>query len=241
MTRQAGLKVVEAARCRDPEAGTMPQGRRSAFDIEKRVIGAIADYLEDQQAIRKLVGSSDASQLATAITRCQRAAEQIRISTFHRRTKVPTLVARVDLDDDEIGISLSDKGVANLIGRSIDAERLPDLTVQVARVRRGNEVKLILSEGVTTEADDTLVSLMREAMVAMSELLAQSSRGICQFASATGRCSKRMTRLVRLYWLAPEIVDAILAGRQPLGLTARSLLSADLPMEWAGQKAALGF
>ncbi|WP_272917417.1 recombinase family protein [Alteraurantiacibacter buctensis] len=219
----------------------MPQWRRSAFDIEKRVIGALADYLEDQQAVRKLVGSSDASQLATAITRCQRAAEQIRTSTFHRRTKVPALVARVDLGDDDIGISLSSDGFAVLLGTPIDAERLPRLTVQVARVRRGNEIKLILTEGATTEADDTLVSLLREAMAARNEMLAEHSRGICQLASATGRCSKRMTRLVRLSWLAPEIVDAILAGRQPRDLTARTLLSAELPMDWPGQKAALRF
>ncbi len=218
-----------------------PQWRRSAFDIEKRVIGALADYLEDQQAVRKLIGSSDASQLATTITRCQRAANQIRTSTFHRRTKVPALVARVDLGDDEIGISLSSEGFGGLLGTAIDAERLPRLAVQVTRVRRGNEVKLILTEGVMTEADETLVSLLREAMAARREILAESPRGICQFASATGRCSKRMTRLVRLSWLAPEIVDAILAGRQPLGLTARSLLSAELPVDWAGQKAALGF
>jgi len=218
-----------------------PQWRRPAFDIEKRVIGTIIDYFEDQQAIRKLVGSSDASQLATAITRCQRAAEQIRASTFHRRTKVPALVARVDLGDDDIGISLAADGFVDLLGCSFDADRLPRLTVQVARVRRGNEIKLILTEGVTTEADETLVSLLREAMAARDELLAESPRGICQLASATGRCSKRMTRLVRLSWLAPEIVDAILAGRQPQSMTARLLLSAELPMDWAGQKAALGF
>ncbi len=218
-----------------------PQRRQSAFDIEKRVIGALVDYLEDQQAIRKLVGSSDARKLATAITRCQRAAEQVRTSTFHRRTKVPALVARVDLGDDEIGITLSSEGFGELLGNVIDAERLPRLAVQVTRVRRGNDVKLILTEGVTTEADETLVSLLREAMAARNEMLAESPRGICQLASATGRCSKRMTRLVRLSWLAPEIVDAVLAGRQPHGLTARSLLSAELSMDWAGQKAALGF
>jgi site-specific DNA recombinase len=106
---------------------------------------------------------------------------------------------------------------------------------------RGNDVKLVLTEGVTTEADESLVSLLREAMAARNELLAESGRGICQLASATGRCSKRMTRLVRLSRLAPEIVDALLAGYQSQSLTARTLLSAELPMDWAGQKAALGF
>ena len=111
----------------------------------------------------------------------------------------------------------------------------------MTRVRQGNEVKLILTEGVSTEAGEALVSLLREAFAARNEMLAETSRGICELATTTGRCSKRMTRLIRLSWLAPEIVDAILAGRQPRGLTARSLLSAELPLDWAGQKVVLGF
>lgn len=49
-------------------------------------------------------------------------------------------------------------------------------------------------------------------------------------------------KLVRLSWLAPDIVDAILGGRQPAGLTGRRLLRiGNLPMDWSGQRRALGF
>jgi len=50
-----------------------------------------------------------------------------------------------------------------------------------------------------------------------------------------------MARLFRLSWLAPEIVDAILAGRQPRSLSLNALLTTDLPLDWQSQKAALGF
>ena len=40
---------------------------------------------------------------------------------------------------------------------------------------------------------------------------------------------------------APNIVTAIVAGRQPAKLTARTLQDIDLPLAWADQRAMLGF
>jgi hypothetical protein len=43
-------------------------------------------------------------------------------------------------------------------------------------------------------------------------------------------------------WLAPDIITAILDGRQPVKLTARHLMRcADIPMEWQQQRHFLGF
>ncbi len=64
---------------------------------------------------------------------------------------------------------------------------------------------------------------------------------IAEIAASSGRCRKRITRLFRLSWIAPEIVDAMLAGPQPQAMTTKSLLTADLPLDWSDQKAALGF
>ena len=55
--------------------------------------------------------------------------------------------------------------------------------------------------------------------------------------------SKRhLWQLLRIGWLAPDIVSAIVDGRQPIGLTGRRLLRAsNLPLDWAEQRAFLGF
>ncbi len=48
--------------------------------------------------------------------------------------------------------------------------------------------------------------------------------------------------LIRLAFLSPEITEAILDGRQPLGLTAAKLMQVSrLPLEWRAQRQALGF
>lgn len=50
-----------------------------------------------------------------------------------------------------------------------------------------------------------------------------------------------IARVLRLNYLAPDIIAAILDGRQPPGLTRKQLIFASLPMDWAQQRALLGF
>ncbi|MGQ7829793.1 recombinase family protein [Altererythrobacter sp. Z27] len=218
-----------------------PAWRLPAHDIEKNVVGKLTDFLSDQRTIRKLVGTDDAGKLAAAITHCKRAAEQLWSSTYHRRTRVPALVEKVEVGNDAIRISLCPSGFSDLVGIEIDPLRLPSLTAPVSRIRKSKEIKLVIGDGCGVERDETLVSLLREAMAIREEVLSTPELTIAEIATSSGRCRKRMSRLFRLSWIAPEIIDAILAGRQPPSLSPRSLLAVDLRLDWANQKAVLGF
>ena len=51
-----------------------------------------------------------------------------------------------------------------------------------------------------------------------------------------------VTRLLRLTFLAPDIVSSIVAGRQPPELTANKLMAdTRLPLAWKEQRTQLGF
>jgi len=65
----------------------------------------------------------------------------------------------------------------------------------------------------------------------------------CNAAPSIERYSKgHISRLIRISWLAPDIVSAIVEGRQPKAMTGRRLLrAAGLPMDWAAQRKFLGF
>jgi hypothetical protein len=50
-----------------------------------------------------------------------------------------------------------------------------------------------------------------------------------------------LIRTLRLAYLAPEVVEAILSGREPRGLTVNVLMkSVQLPLAWDEQRRALG-
>jgi site-specific DNA recombinase len=60
---------------------------------------------------------------------------------------------------------------------------------------------------------------------------------------ASVRARTYVTSLVRLSYLAPDIVRAILDGRQPFGLSMTRLMTStqDLPHDWVEQRRYLGF
>jgi len=48
-------------------------------------------------------------------------------------------------------------------------------------------------------------------------------------------------RLIRMTLLAPDIIEAIVDGREPSGLSIEALMHGDYPDDWPGQREALGF
>ena len=73
----------------------------------------------------------------------------------------------------------------------------------------------------------------------LSNGLAKSAAGI---AVGAGSDDGEVTRVLPLAFLAPDIVEAILDGRQPITLTARYLKRLKpIPTSWSEQRRVLGF
>ena len=147
------------------------------------------------------------------------------------------------IHDDRITIEIDQAALGRLLQVDGVTNGTIELCASATRVRRGNEVRLILANrnGITAERDDKLVALLSEAQAARALVLAAPDRPIKHIAAAHGICRTRMAHLVRLSFLAPDIVAAIIDGRHPTNLTARKLLTADLPGLWSAQKQILGF
>jgi len=60
-----------------------------------------------------------------------------------------------------------------------------------------------------------------------------------ELAASEKISSSYVSRLLRLTLLAPDIVEAILDGRQPEGMTLPALME-PIPVEWEEQRATLG-
>jgi len=59
-------------------------------------------------------------------------------------------------------------------------------------------------------------------------------------AAREGLAARYVGRLIRLAFLAPEIVESIVEGRQPITLTAEALTRRiELPLSWCSQRTAL--
>jgi site-specific DNA recombinase len=94
----------------------------------------------------------------------------------------------------------------------------------------------------TTKPDPQLVKLLIRARRFNAALLDSEGVRFAALAKRQGVSPSYFTRLVRLSFLAPDIIEAFLDGRQPRDLTADKLLAhSRLPLTWHEQRTVLGF
>ena len=99
-------------------------------------------------------------------------------------------------------------------------------------------MKLVLSlEDPAPDTDPVLLKLITHAFLAQHGTLTGKHDPIVSNYS-----KRHLWQLLRLSWLAPDIIAAITAGRQPPTLTGRRLLrAADVPLSWKDQRRYFGF
>lgn len=74
------------------------------------------------------------------------------------------------------------------------------------------------------------------------DTMLRTGGSLAEIAAGEGVASSYIIRVLRLAYLAPDIVTAILNARQPIGMTAGKLVrNSRLPLRWAEQRHHLGF
>ena len=109
---------------------------------------------------------------------------------------------------------------------------------------RGGRKLVVSPDGVpawaapSSRVDDTLVKALGRAF-RWRRLLETGVHGtVDEIARAEGINASYVSRILRLTLLAPDIVEAILDGRQPPALTMARLMK-PLPVAWEEQRARL--
>jgi hypothetical protein len=171
------------------------------------------------------------------------------------RTFILSIVPRIQVHADRIDISVNPSSLPRWLGGSDDdakrsATTMSDndrhfvnLTIPIRLKRVGNEMKMIVEDGShPQDPSPSLVRVLVRANVIRDRLLADKTLTLEDIAKTEGIVPSYATRLFRLTLLAPDIVRAILNGKQPPDLTARKLLNdMRLPIDWNEQRRSLGF
>jgi hypothetical protein len=55
-------------------------------------------------------------------------------------------------------------------------------------------------------------------------------------AKRLGLCRRHAARILPLGYLAPDLIEMVLDGRQPLALSLHALTTRPLPLAWADQR-----
>lgn len=169
-----------------------------------------------------------------------------------RRALLQATIAKVAISRTALDLHLQPVAIINhLLDTEEPRQRVRssvgDATVVLpipARLKRtGMEMRLII-DGVTTEDGTPNAALMRLLGQAhrYQQIFLRGGQSISDMATEVGVARSFFTRVLRLSFLDPNITRAILAGRQPIGITTKSMTAdSRLPLRWSDQRTLMRF
>lgn len=226
--------------------------RIPASHIEALVTARLRAWLADPVVVLNAIqccGSNAVAQKRLLDEAARLAASWQDLAVERLRAILGAMVTKVQVHSDRVDVTLDQMSVALWLNakdqpRPIHAggndreQCLTVLTIPARLKRTGIEMRLVVDDrSEPANVDPSLVRLLLRAHVIRSRLFAEPGLPLKEIAAEEGISSSYVTRLLRLAFLAPDIVTAILNGRHPPQLTANRLMDdTRLPLDWSAQR-----
>jgi hypothetical protein len=124
-------------------------------------------------------------------------------------------------------------------------EPIPAFTIPARLKRTGRQTRLLINGAAGSSRrnpDHSLHRLLARAYHYNDMVMRSGGKTMGQLAAGAGVVRSYFTRILRLSFLAPDIVVAILRDRHLIELSAKRLANElRLPIAWDEQRALLGF
>lgn len=158
---------------------------------------------------------------------------------------VRSLAERVEIGPSVVRITANANAIAAKLSIPEPAPEHSQLVLELPYrlTRRGQALRIVKADGglgAHTDRDDALINLL-----VMSQRwwkrLEDSSLTVAQLGRVESVSAAWITKVVRLQFLAPDLVKMILAGTQPPQISAAAVTrSGTLPVDWAEQRRLFG-
>jgi site-specific DNA recombinase len=245
--------LVTEGRAKAPGAYRIP-----ASEVEQVVTDRVRTLLADGTAVFDTLSSTTAATTEQCGELVAQAAELARswpeLSSHEQRDIVSTLIARVEVGDDSVALHVVPARLGAILQRDGADDHESDgggrgaetlilsVAVQLQRVGKGS--RFIVGSGAHGAASPnaSLLRLLARAHQVQQQLLHERKSDTQRLVQQADPNRTYTALLLRLSWLAPDITQAILRGRQPAPLTADKLSRVTrIPLDWQAQREALGF
>ncbi|MEQ9112483.1 MAG: recombinase family protein [Rhodospirillaceae bacterium] len=223
---------------RKSEAGSIT--RIPAHDIEALV----------REQVEQVIGSNEALKGLGAIWPTLEAGKQSEL--------IRLIVQRVTVGNTEVGIEVSERVLdcvcqnrlweseegIDLNGDEMEPVELLEIKVPVVIKKNGSEKVIVLPGTMTNDDQPSPHAAMITAIVKAHDWFAKLQSGevksLHELSQRLNMNRRYVARLLRLAFLAPDIVESILDGTQPRSLSLYDLIK-PMPVDWDGQRKTLGF
>ena len=225
-------------------AGQTAQGWRiPATEIEQNLAVALSKILQDRAAlVRDLPHDLEVAKIKWILETAEQWSARLR-SQEASSDALASLIERAEVGKDgirlSIGVPLQENGQAPIPADTFFFKRQVPLQVR----RRGIEMRLVVGGGPDPKIDSAILKAVARANQWLTELLSGGPTSLTEIGKREGVGKRYVSRIVRLAFLAPAIIEQIAHGQQPPELTAQALSTrpGDLPLSWNAQRKLLGF
>jgi len=221
--------------------------------IEARMISLLGDAGEICSAVEGPV--ADASCRAAMIREAARlAASWSELAPSERRSLLQRLIERIEIRRDSVTVAIRRGALLSLLAPSRTAPATGGaaadtagivLTIAIHLRRVGKEMRLLIAgsgDDLHKPPDRSLLRLLGQAYRFQDMAMRGNGRSIGALAEEAGVSPSYFTRVLKLSFLSPKLIRAILEGRQPSKLNGKLLTrqSGQLARDWALQADQLG-
>jgi site-specific DNA recombinase len=228
--------------------------RLPAHEIETLVLARLRSLLQSDHDVMDRLGlPSDTPALTQQlVTAAQTVSGQWRSEPPEKTHELARkVIKRVVVHQEKVELYLSRSELRDALVKDrstcSNQRRADDLFVletEAELKRCGGEVRLVLppnSDGeIPGRSSPALLKAIARAHDWQERIVSGRSQNVQSIAQQTGFSQRYVSRVLECAFLAPDIVEAILDGRQPHHLTVQKLWN-NLPTSWTEQRKRLGF
>jgi len=225
-------------------------GKRTAGDgwrlpakcIEDIVLNAVLRLLRDPRRLMDAIDPIE-SELADMNALCEFSGDNPATLATHSVIKA---VHHVAVLSDELRIDVDVAALRMLchLRPAAKVQKVYSLNLPTKFKRRGVETKIILESSQTGDVHKSanLVRLVARSFRWFDNLKSGQVLSLEEIARAEGMSASDVSRYLPLAFLAPDIVESIANGRQPIELTVERIKKlSPLPSHWEEQRRILGY
>ncbi len=233
--------------------------RVPAHELEQQIIHQIEQWLvSDRTVLDQLTfAEDDAATRARLLAGTQHWQMLETRAPADLRALCLAIIRRITIDDQALHLTVSRSGVRSVLlqGKDLPKTSLPSRTIQedaedeitlslnMVLKRSTKGIRLIVpgdsAPARPAQPNPTLLLAVARAQVWAEQLRLGEVTSLQAIARAHGVSHGYVGKVLRCAGLAPDVVEAILHGRQPPTLTVHRLLH-HLPLDWREQRQVLG-
>ena len=218
----------------------IPVWRVSAGDIEGRVVDLVEAQLAKHSHDLLRTKVPDPEIRARLQENTNAAAGRFADARARGDTGfIQSLLRRVEMTSDELRVTVNLQPVDSAFG---DRSTVSSAPIKSTMTKRQTRIVILPGDNRQRSPDPALAKLVAQAVTTREAMKSSACDTFSELAASLGYSREHAADLIRVSYLAPDIIAAILEGKQPLGLTRTSLVRArPLPMTWSEQRRLLGF